>query len=133
MTASTKHPQRATTRHVGSERTGSREGLPTPGSFGGLENREEVIAKPATYLEVPAYLRASTPNAAPAERPCSPAPARPTPRRVPGRRSPYLVMRDQSSRIHRRQTRFEAGRDLRLIGYGSLLTFVFVVLPMVAA
>lgn len=25
-------------------------GLPTPGSFGGLENREEVLAKPATYI-----------------------------------------------------------------------------------
>lgn len=94
MAASNEYPQRAMTRHVGSERTGSREGLPTPGSFGGLENREEVIAKPATYLEVPDYLRASTPNAAPAGGSSLPAPARPTPRRVSGRRPPYLVMRD---------------------------------------
>ena len=32
------------------KRAGSPVGLPTPGCFGGLENREEVIAKPAAYL-----------------------------------------------------------------------------------
>lgn len=76
---------------------------------------------------------ASTPNAAPVGCSSLPAPARPSPRRVPGRRPLLFVMRDQSSRIQRQRVRAHSGRDLRLIGYGALLTLVFVVLPILLA
>jgi hypothetical protein len=37
--------------------------MPTPGSFEGLENREEVIAKPLTYFELkPGGSRLPMPN-----------------------------------------------------------------------
>lgn len=43
-------PERATKAHGGTTDAGANE-VPTPGSFGGLENGEEVIAKPSTYSE----------------------------------------------------------------------------------
>ncbi|HZR02825.1 MAG TPA: DUF4326 domain-containing protein, partial [Burkholderiales bacterium] len=44
----TNTPSEAMKAHGGTTDAGA-HGVPTPGSFGGLENREEVIAKPAIY------------------------------------------------------------------------------------
>ncbi|GEM_PF-6795925 len=77
---------------------------------------------------------ASTPNAVPAGPPCSPAPACRSPRRVPGRRPPYLVMRDrvpQRRRIYPQAT-YNGGvlRTLARIYLcaGLIVTFLVVVL-----
>ncbi len=45
---STRYPKEAVTPRVGDQRAGEPEQSPTPGSFAGLVNREEVIAKPRT-------------------------------------------------------------------------------------
>ena len=50
-----QNSQRATMNaHVGIGGAGV-HGMPTPGSFGGLENREEDIAKPASYQVAKAH------------------------------------------------------------------------------
>lgn len=77
---------------------------------------------------------ASTPNAAPVGCSSLPAPARPSPRRVPDRRPPYLVMRDrvpQRRRIYPQAT-YNGGvlRTLARIYLcaGLIVTFLVVVL-----
>jgi len=42
------YPPEASIRHAGAVSDRGANDLPTPGSFAGLENREEVIAKPRT-------------------------------------------------------------------------------------
>jgi len=44
----TRYPKKAVTPRVGDQRAGEPKQSPTPGSFAGLVNREEVIAKPRT-------------------------------------------------------------------------------------
>ena len=50
---STTIPKEAVTPHVGDQRAGEPDQSPTPGSFAGLVNREEVIAKPRTQTVDP--------------------------------------------------------------------------------
>ena len=64
----TRYPKKAMTWREGDHRAGEPKQSPTPGSFAGLENREEVIAKPRTPGAFPHRIKSGEGDSPPCHR-----------------------------------------------------------------